>query len=136
LLRNIDKDFLEDNFVLAPENLEYKFGSIIRARLLVLEGSFVPGSSVVLHCGASYTTAHISQITEILRMSPKHKKISRMYEDKFTIAFEGELIEADFTIDTAIVVEKFSDFPELGRVILRHSGHTIAVGIVNDLINE
>lgn len=135
LLRNIDKDSLENGFVLAPENLEYKFGSIIRARLLVLEGSFVPGSSVVLHCGASYTTAHISRITKILRMSPKHKKIARTYEDKITIAFEGELIEVDMKLDTALVVEKFSDFPELGRVILRHSGQTIAVGIVNDLVN-
>ncbi|MFX0050715.1 MAG: GTP-binding protein [Candidatus Hodarchaeota archaeon] len=136
LLRNIDKDNIEEGVVLAPGNIDYSYASVVRSRLLILEGSLVPGSSVVFHCGATYVTAQIFQITKILRMNPKHKKLPREFEGKITIAFEGELIEVDIALDATLVVEKFSDFPELGRVILRHSGTTIAVGVVNDLFKD
>lgn len=133
LLRYIDKDKLEEGVVLATQELDYSFKSTIRARLLILEGTFVPGSSVVMHCGASYAPAQISRINEILRKNPKHQKLAREFEGKITIAFEGELVDVDLTLENVLVVEKFIDFPELGRVILRYSGQTVAVGIVNDL---
>ncbi len=134
LLRTFDKDTLEEGLVLTPEHLDYRYASLIRARLLILEGSFVPGSSVVFHCGTSYTTTQILKITKIMKMNPKYKKMSRDYEGRITVAFNGELIEVELVLDSTIVVEKFSDFPELGRIILRHSGQTIAVGIVNEIL--
>ena len=134
LLRNMDKNTLEEGIVLAPEQIDYRFASLIRVRLLILEGSFVPGSSLILHCGTSYTTTQILTIKKILKMNPKYKKLPRDFEGRITIAFKGELIEVELTLDSAIVIEKFSNFPELGRIILRHSGQTIAVGIINDII--
>ncbi|MFX1285449.1 MAG: GTP-binding protein [Promethearchaeota archaeon] len=136
LLRNLDKNTLEEGIVLAPKELDYRFASLVHARLLILEGSFVPGSSLIFHCGTSYTTTQVLRITRILKMSPRFKKLSRNFEGNITIAFKGELIEVELTLDSSTVVEKFSDFPELGRIILRHSGQTIAVGIVNDIIRE
>ncbi|MFX1516028.1 MAG: GTP-binding protein [Promethearchaeota archaeon] len=136
LLRNIDKDSLEEGSVLTHEQLDYRFASLIRARLLVLEGSFVPGSSLILHCGTSYTTTQISSITQILKENPKYKNISRDFEGRINIAFKSELIEVDLILDSAIVVEKFSDYPELGRIILRHSGQTIAVGIIHEILEQ
>ncbi|MFX0013641.1 MAG: GTP-binding protein [Promethearchaeota archaeon] len=136
LLRDLDKDMLEEGIVLAPEQLDYRFASLIRASLLILEGSFVPGSSMILHCGTSYTTTQISNISKILRMNPKYKKLPRNFEGHITIAFKGELIEVELVLDSPLVVEKFSDFPELGRIILRHSGQTIAVGKINDIVRE
>ncbi len=134
LLRNMDKNTLEEGIVLAPEQLDYRFASLISARLLILEGSFVPGSSVIFHCGTSYTTTQVSKITKILKMNPKYKNLPRDFEGHITIAFKGELIDVELTLDSTIVIEKYTDFPELGRIILRHSGQTIAVGIVNDII--
>lgn len=136
LLRNLPKDSLEEGIVLAPSDTHYEFVTKIKARLLILEGTFVPGTSVVFHCGAAYTTAQILQISKILSKNPKHKKLPREFEGKITIAFEGELVEAEIVVNSSIVVQKFSDYPELGRIILRHSGQTIAVGIVNQLIND
>ena len=136
LLKNIDKNDLEEGIVLAPGDLNYQFPNIVRARLLVLEGSIVPGSTIVLHCGTSYVTSQIKEIRKLLRINPKYKKIPREFEGKTTIAFENELIEIDIQLDSAIVVEKYKDFPELGRIILRHTGQTIAVGIVNELLIE
>jgi elongation factor 1-alpha len=133
LLKNIDKDLLEEGVVLTPVQSDYQFASTIQAKLLILEGSFVPGSSVIFHCGTSYSTAQISQILEISVKNPKHKKLPREFEGRITIAFESELILAELSLDSSIVVEKYSDFPELGRVILRHSGQTIAVGIVTEI---
>lgn len=134
LLRNLPKENLNEGIVLAPNDTEYQLSSMIRTRLLILEGTFVPGSSVIFHCGASYSTAQIHKITQILNKNPKHKKLPREFDGNITIAFEGELVEVDIDIKTPLVVEKFENYPELGRVILRHSGQTIAVGIVHDLV--
>lgn len=134
LLRNIDKDAMEEGMVLVPEQSDYSFASLILAKLLILEGSFVPGASVVFHCGTSYTTAQISKITKILKKNPKFKKLPRQFEGHITMAFKSELTEVELSLDSPIVVERFSDFPELGRVVLRRSGQTIAVGIVHDLV--
>jgi translation elongation factor EF-1alpha len=136
LLRNIDKDSLEEGIVLTHEQSDYRFASLIRARLLVLEGSFVPGSSLILHCGTSYTTAQISTISRILKENLKYKNIPRDFEGRVNIAFKSELIEVDLILDSVIVVEKFSDYPELGRIILRHSGRTIAVGVIHDILKQ
>jgi len=136
LLRNLPKDILDEGIVLAPIDTSYEFVTKIQTRLLILEGTFVPGTSVVFHCGASYTTAQVSLISKILSKNPKHKKLQREFEGKITIAFEGELVEAEIIVNSSLVVQKFSDYPELGRVILRHSGQTIAVGIVHQLIND
>ena len=136
LLKGISKEELEEGIVLAPKDTQYKFTSIIRSRVLILEGTFVPGSSVVFHCGASYSTAEIRSINNILSKNPKHKKLPREFEGRITIAFEGELVEADIVLNSPIVVEKYSDYPELGRIILRKSGQTIGVGVVHELIKE
>lgn len=136
LLRSVDKDSLEEGIVLTHEQSNYRFASLIRVRLLVLEGSFVPGSSLILHCGTSYTTTQVSIISQILKENPKYKNISRDFEGRINIAFKGELIEVDLILDSVIVVEKFSDYPELGRVILRHSGQTIAVGVIHDILKQ
>ncbi len=136
LLRSIDKDSLEEGIVLTHEQSDYRFASLIRVRLLVLEGSLVPGSSLILHCGTSYTTTQVSTISKILKENPKYKNISRDFEGRINIAFKGELIEVDLILDSGIVVEKFSDYPELGRIILRHSGQTIAVGVIHDILKQ
>ncbi|MFW9780417.1 MAG: GTP-binding protein [Candidatus Heimdallarchaeota archaeon] len=133
LLRYTDKEKLEEGIVLAPQGQEYLLKHIVRARLLILEGTFVPGSSVVMHCGASYAPAQISKIYEILRKNPQHENLVREFEGRLTIAFESELVDVDLILENPLVVEKYTDFPELGRLILRYSGQTIAVGIVNDL---
>jgi translation elongation factor EF-1alpha len=135
LLRNLSKDDLDEGIVLAPGDTDYQFSSMIRTRLLILEGTFVPGSSVVFHCGSSYSTAQIYKIGKILKKNPKHKKLPREFNGNITIAFESELVEVDIDVKTPMVIEKFENYPELGRVILRHSGQTIAVGIVKDIIN-
>jgi len=134
LLRNLPKDILDEGIVLAPGDTSYEFVTKIQTRLLILEGTFVPGTSVVFHCGASYATAQISKISKILNKNPKHKKLPREFEGRITIAFEGELVEAEIIVNSSLVVQKFLDYPELGRIILRHSGQTIAVGIVHQLI--
>jgi elongation factor 1-alpha len=136
LLRNLPKDILDEGIVLAPGDSSYEFVTKIQTRLLILEGTFVPGTSVVFHCGASYTTAQINQISKILNKNPKHKKLPREFEGKITIAFEGELVEAEIVVNSPLVVQKFSDYPELGRIILRHSGQTIAVGIIHQLLAD
>ena len=48
------------------------------------------------------------------------------------LAFPGELVVLELKSDQPLIVEKFSDQPILGRLILRHSGATVAVGVITD----
>jgi elongation factor 1-alpha len=136
LLKSSNKDLMEDGLVLANNLISYQAPSSVKARLLILEGTFIPGTSVVCHCGASYSTAQVSKILKILKINPKHKKLPREFEGNLTIAFPNELVELELLLDSPLVVEVFSDFPELGRLILRHSGQTIAVGIVHEVVKN
>jgi translation elongation factor EF-1alpha len=87
----------------------------------------VPGSSVIVHVGLLHTAATIERIVKVEREKKPRKT------QKIMLAYPGELVLLEIKPDIPIIVEKFSEQPILGRLILRHSGQTIAVGIVTEM---
>ncbi len=132
-LRDVTRDNLDAGVILAPPNYEYQPPKEITARLLVMEKPLIPASTLALHCGTSHTSARVSEILSIERKSSSHDKVPRENMGKIMIAFPSELITVKITILDPIVIEKYEEFPELGRIILRHMGQTIGVGIVTEL---
>ena len=45
----------------------------------------------------------------------------------------GSMVEAKFTVPQSICLERFEDFPQLGRFTLRDEGKSIAIGKVMSL---
>ncbi len=132
-LRDVNRDNLDAGVVLAPPNYEYQPPKEITARLLVMEKPLIPASTLALHCGTSHTSAQVSEILSIERKSSAHSKVPRENMGRIMIAFPSELITAKITVLDPIVIEKYDEFPELGRIILRHMGQTVGVGIVTEL---
>lgn len=135
LIKGIDKEKIDIGAVLIPKNSNYVIPKSIIANILIMEGVLVPGTTIITHCGASYSSSKIHKITKILSANNKYNHLQRQHKDKINLAFEGELIGLQITLDDPLVVERFKDFQDLGRIILRKSGQTIGVGIVTDIIS-
>jgi elongation factor 1-alpha len=129
-LRGVEKDSIIEGAVLAPLDEDIKQIKEITARMLVLESTkkpLIPGKKLILHCGTANASITIEEIVEIQKQKKK-----RPSSTKVKIAFPGDIAILKISLDSSIVVEKFTDHPILGRVILRSMGDTIAVGIVTD----
>ena len=97
-------------------------------KLVTLEALRVPllvGSSVVVHAYASSAEARVTKLVstldkktgDVLRRAPRC--VSRD---------AGAVVE--LTPSRALAVERFEDYPKLGRVQLRRAGATVALGVV------
>nr|ACR33853.1 unknown [Zea mays] len=60
---------------------------------------------------------------------PKKKKPKR----KPLFVKNGAIVVCRIQVNNLICIEKFSDFPQLGRFTLRTEGKTVAVGKVVDI---
>ncbi|MFW9928307.1 MAG: GTP-binding protein [Candidatus Thorarchaeota archaeon] len=130
-IKGIDKEKMPPGSVICSENSLLHPATKIIARVLILETSgrpIIPGSSIILHVGLSHTAATIERIISIEREKKSRNK------DKIMLAFGGELVSLEIYPEHPIIVEKYSEQPILGRLILRHSGQTIAVGVVTNFI--
>ena len=131
-LKGPDRDQLSPGAIIAPLTNYPVAAKHIQARVLILETAgrpLVPGSSVILHIGLTHSAAIIDKIVKIERQ----KKPRRT--DKIMLAFPGELVVLDLVPDHPIIVERYKDQQILGRVVLRHSGNTIAVGLITEIFN-
>ncbi len=136
LPKGVDKERLDEGIVLADKSHEYVPVDKILVKLLVMERPLNPGINVVLHCGTAHTSARLERILSLDKINPTQKKVRRTMGENIILAFPNEVITAEISIDSPIVIEKFSEFPELGRVILRSGGLTIGVGLVQKLFYD
>ena len=134
-VKGIDKEKIDIGAVLIHKSSNYTIPKSIQANILVMEGVLVPGTTVITHCGASYSSSNIQKITKIISANNKYNHLQRGSKDKINLAFEGELISLQILLDDPLVVERFKDFQDLGRIIIRKSGQTIGVGIVTEIVN-
>lgn len=52
---------------------------------------------------------------------------------KCTFVKAGSIVMCRISVEQPILIEKFSDYPQLGRFTLRDEGKTIAIGKVTEL---
>jgi translation elongation factor EF-1alpha len=88
-----------------------------------------------MHIGTAFASAQVASIDAIDQENPRFKKMPRKNPatGALNLAFPGELATVTLQPSQAMVVESFQEHPILGRVILRHMGTTVAVGIVQQV---
>eukprot|EP00250_Pteridium_aquilinum_P028392 c3707_g1_i1 orf=185-1921(+) len=106
------------------------------AQLQILElldhkAIFTAGYKAVLHV---HSVVEECEILELLQqIDPKTKKTIKK---KPLFVKTGAIVVVRIQVDDIICLERFEDFPQLGRFTLRDEGKTIAIGKVMNLIQE
>jgi len=113
------------------ENTPIPVGSFL-GEVVLLEGTLERGSEFEIKCGTKRTRCLVTKRTRCLVAEIKEKISSETGEviEKDTAEI-GENEAATIIFNTEpLVVEKFSEIPELGRFILAKNGKNIGAGIV------
>ncbi len=90
--------------------------------------AIAPGYTPVVH---AHTASVACRITEIVaKLDPRTGKV---IEKNPSFIKQGEVAIVKFKPIKPMVIEKFSDFPALGRFAMRDMGKTVGIGVVIDV---
>ncbi|WCJ42040.1 GTP binding Elongation factor Tu family protein [Euphorbia peplus] len=131
-LSGIDDDDILPGFVLSSVEKPIVAVTEFVAQLQILElldnAIFTAGYNAVLHVHAVVEECEIVELLH--QIDPKTKKPMKK---KILFVKNGAVVLCRVQVNNMICVEKFTDFPQLGRFTLRSEGKTIAVGKVMEL---
>ncbi|XP_028127604.1 LOW QUALITY PROTEIN: eukaryotic peptide chain release factor GTP-binding subunit ERF3A-like [Camellia sinensis] len=131
-LSGIEEEDIVCGFVLCGVARPIAVVSEFVAQLQILElldnAIFTAGYKAVLHIHAVVEECEIVELMQQIDL--KTKKPMRK---KVLFVKNGAIVVCRIQVNNVICIEKFSDFPQLGRFTLRTEGKTIAVGKVTDL---
>ena len=116
--------------VLCPYEWPCPAATRFECNIRVLEPTtpILPGLHVSLQTHAVRESAQISRLLSLI--GPK-KSLAPKARPRCLTKHQNALIEV--TVTRPICLEEFSSFRALGRIALRESGRTIAVGIVSKI---
>jgi elongation factor 1-alpha len=109
--------------VQAPPNVSQNF----KAQIVVINHptAIAPGYTPVFHI---HTMQIAATITEILEK--KDPKTGQTQQKNPEFIKNGDVAIVNIKVSKPICIEKFSDFPQLGRFAIRDMGQTVAAGVV------
>ncbi|NHJ48850.1 MAG: hypothetical protein FK733_13785 [Asgard group archaeon] len=108
----------------------------VQVRLLYLGlQPLVLGNIAILHAGSDHVEAEVESVIKVHRKNSKFKNTPRDIDGKTIMIFKDEVASLVLQVKSPIVVEKQSEIPKLGRVILRKKGRVIAAAIVEDILD-
>ena len=100
------------------------------ARIFVIwhPSAIAPGYTPVIHAHTASISARMIEI--LAKLDPRTGKV---IEEKPQFLKPGDVAIVRFKPIKPMVVEKFSDFPPLGRFAMRDMNRTIGIGIITDV---
>ncbi|WJX48502.1 hypothetical protein P8452_35057 [Trifolium repens] len=128
----VEEEDLLSGFVLSSAANPISTVTEFVAQLQILElldnAIFTAGYKAVLHV---HSVVEECEIVELLQqIDPKTRK---PIKKKVLFVKNGAIVLCRVQVNNVICVEKFSDFPQLGRFTLRTEGKTVAVGKITAL---
>jgi len=132
-LRGVDDEDISPGFVLTSPNKPIHAVRQFEAQLAILDHKNIicAGYSAVMHV---HTLAEEVTLTALLHYFDK--ATGRKSKKPPQFAKKGQKIVALIETTAPVCVEKFVDFPQLGRFTLRDEGKTIAIGKITKLIER
>lgn len=132
-LSGVEEDDISTGFVLSSISKPIHAVLEFIAQLQILEllehkAIFTAGYKAVLHIHSVVEECEIMELLE--QIDPKTKKPMKK---KTLYVKTGAVVMCRIQVNDTICVEKFSDFPQLGRFTLRDEGKTVAIGKVTKL---
>lgn len=135
-LRGIEEEDIQPGFVIcSPKRLVHTVSQFeAQIRILDLKSILTAGYNCVLHVHAA-----IEEVTFAALLHKLQKGTNRKSKVPPSHAKKGDSIIARMQItgsSGAVCVERFEDYPQMGRFTLRDQGQTIAIGKITKLIQD
>ncbi|XP_077220592.1 uncharacterized protein LOC143854478 isoform X2 [Tasmannia lanceolata] len=132
-LNGIDGNHLMTGGVICHPDFPVAIATHLELKVLILDIAMpiLIGSLVEFHIHHAKEAARVVKILSVL--DPKTGKASKKPPRCLT-SKQSAVIEV--VVDRAICVEEFSNCRALGRAFLRASGKTVAVGIINKILEQ
>lgn len=135
-LRGIEEEEIMPGFVLcSPKRLVHNVSEFeAQIRILDLKSILTAGFNCVLHVHAA-----IEEVTFAALLHKLQKGTNRKSKLPPSHAKKGESIIARLQViggAGSVCVERFEDYPQMGRFTLRDQGQTIAIGKITKLITD
>lgn len=133
-VRGIDKNDIKRGEVVGPASSPPTVAESFTAQVQILNHPSIvtEGYTPVFHCH----TAHVAcEFTEILKkLNPKTgQPMEERSPDKLITLQTGDAAIVKITPSRPLVVEKYKEFPQIGRFAIRDMGQTVAAGVVIEL---
>lgn len=130
-VKNVDKKDVKRGEVVGPVNSPPKVAAEFTAQIVVLEHptAIGKGYTPVFHL-------HTAQIacTFVELLEKKDPKTGATMQKNPDFLKSGDVAIVKIKPLKPVVVEKFSEFPPLGRFAIRDMGQTVAAGVVLDVV--
>lgn len=134
-IAGIEDDDILAGFVLSSVAKPIVGANEFVAQLQILElldnAIFTAGYKAVLHIHAVVEECEI--VALLHQIDPRTKKPMKK---KVLFVKNGAVVLCRIQVNNLICIEKFSDYPQLGRFTLRTEGKTVAVGKVTELLSS
>jgi len=129
-LKGVDKKDIKRGDVIGPSTNPPKVAETFTAQIVVLNHptAISIGYTPVFHI---HTAQFAGKVVEILEK--KDPKTGQTAQAKPDFIKTGDVAVVKIQPLKPMVIEKFSDFPPLGRFALRDMGQTVAAGVVLDV---
>mmetsp|Transcript_27221 Transcript_27221/g.37545 ORF Transcript_27221/g.37545 Transcript_27221/m.37545 type:complete len:608 (+) Transcript_27221:149-1972(+) len=133
-ISGVDEENVSTGFVVCDAQNPGRGVRLFEAQLVVLDllehkSIFTAGYKAVMHCHTMTEEVEVTRLVSV--MDPKTKKPT--VNKRVTFVKSGAIIICRIAIAGTVLIEKFSDYPQLGRFTLRDEGRTIAIGKVTAL---
>ncbi len=130
-IKGVDKKDMKRGDVVGPASNPPTVAEEFTAQIVVINHptAIAPGYSPVFHI---HTAQVACTITEI--MEKKDPKTGQTQQKSPEFIKTGDVALVKIKPSRPIVVEKFSEFPQLGRFAIRDMGQTVAAGVVLDIV--
>ncbi|VVB98596.1 Elongation factor 1-alpha [uncultured archaeon] len=132
-VKGVEKNDIKRGEVIGPSNNPPKVAAEFTAQIVVLNHptAVSVGYTPVIHI---HTTHFAGKFTELVEK--KDPKTGQPVPGKPDFLKTGDVAIVKIQPLKPIVIEKFSDFPPLGRFAIRDMGQTVAAGVVLDVVER
>jgi peptide chain release factor subunit 3 len=135
-LRGVEEEDLLPGFVVcSPKRLVHNVKAFeAQIKILELRSILSAGFNCVLHVHSA-----VEEVTFAALLHKLQPKTNRKSKVPPTHAKKGDSIIARMEVTGgagSVCIEKFEDYPQMGRFTLRDQGQTIAIGKITKLITD
>jgi elongation factor 1-alpha len=129
-VRGIDKNDIRRGDVVGPANSPPTVVESFTANIQVLNHPSVltAGYTPVFHCHTAQVACEFTELQK--RLDPKTGQVA---EENPTSLKTGDAAVVKITPKRPLVLERYKEFPQLGRFAVRDMGQTVAAGVVVDI---